>query len=100
VEALIEVIRKARGLDVDSVRFGRKGVVGVRRQDEIGIHSLRGGDVVGDHTVLFAGNGERIELIHRASDRRNFAQGAIQAVQWVLNRDPGLYSMRDVLDLG
>lgn len=99
-EALIEVIRKARGLDVDSIRFGRKGVGGVRRQDEIGIHSLRGGDIVGDHTVLFAGNGERIELIHRASDRSNFAQGAIQAVRWVLNRAPGLYSMRDVLDLG
>lgn len=99
-EALIEVIRQARGLDAEAIRFGRKGIVGVRPEDEIGVHSLRGGDVVGDHTVLFAGDGERIELIHRASDRRNFARGAIQAARWVVNREPGLYSMRDVLGLG
>ena len=98
--ALIEVIRQARGLDAEGIRFGREGIIGVRPKDEIGVHSLRGGDVVGDHTVLFAGDGERIELIHRASDRRNFAKGAIQAARWVLSRDPGLYSMRDVLGLG
>ena len=60
-------------------------------------HSLRGGDVVGDHQVIFAGNGERLELIHRASSRETFALGALRAARWVIDRSPGLYSMEDVL---
>jgi len=63
------------------------------------MHSLRGGDVVGDHTVIFAANGERLELAHRASSRETFAQGALRAAQWVVRQQPGLYDMEDVLGL-
>lgn len=81
------------------VRHGRQGITGERAAAEIGVHSLRGGDVVGDHTVIFAGSGERIELTHRASSRDTFAQGALRAAQWVVQQKPGLYSMQDVLGL-
>ena len=72
---------------------------GERTPSEIGMHSLRGGDVVGDHTVIFAANGERLELTHKASSRETFAQGALRAAQWVVHQKPGLYDMQDVLGL-
>ena len=70
-----------------------------RTSHEIGIHALRGGDVVGDHTVIFAANGERVELTHKASSRETFANGALRAAQWVVQQKPGLYDMQDVLAL-
>jgi 4-hydroxy-tetrahydrodipicolinate reductase len=73
--------------------------VGERTATEIGLHALRGGDVVGDHTVIFAGAGERLELTHRASSRETLAQGALRAAQWVVRQPPGLYDMLDVLGL-
>ena len=79
------------------VRHGREGLVGERDRSEIGIHSIRGGDIVGDHTVIFAGEGERLELMHRAASREIFARGALRAAKWVVGKAPGLYSMRDVL---
>jgi 4-hydroxy-tetrahydrodipicolinate reductase len=82
-----------------SLRHGREGISGEREKSEIGIHSVRGGDVVGDHTVIFAGQGERIELTHRASSRETFARGALRAARWVIGKPPGLYDMRDVLGL-
>lgn len=79
--------------------FSRKGLIGERKREEIGMQTLRAGDVVGEHTVIFGGMGERIELIHRAHSRENFARGAIRAVKWVYDKKPGLYSMKDVLGL-
>jgi 4-hydroxy-tetrahydrodipicolinate reductase len=96
---LIEIILEERELDRGALRHGREGITGERKRSEIGVHSLRGGDVVGDHTVVFAGMGERIELTHRASDRAVFAQGALRAAQWVVSRKPGVYDMQDVLGL-
>jgi 4-hydroxy-tetrahydrodipicolinate reductase len=81
------------------LRHGREGLVGERTREEIGIHSLRGGDVVGDHTVVFAAAGERLELTHRASTRETFAGGALRAAQWVVGKEPGIYDMQDVLGL-
>lgn len=79
--------------------FERKGMIGERKKEEIGMQTLRAGDVVGEHTVIFGGMGERIELIHRAHSRENFARGAIRAVKWVHDKKPGLYSMKEVLGL-
>jgi 4-hydroxy-tetrahydrodipicolinate reductase len=73
--------------------------VGERTAEEIGMHSVRGGDVVGDHTVIFAGVGERVELSHKASSRETFANGALRAAAWVVQQQPGLYDMQDVLGL-
>jgi len=88
------------GRDFQEVaRFERHGRVGERKQHEIGIQSLRGGDVVGEHTVMFLGEGERIELTHRAFSRDNFAKGVLRAVKWVHGKPPGIYSMKDVLAL-
>ncbi len=98
-EKLIAVVREARHLAEDKVVHGRHGLVGARPADQIGVHALRGGDVVGDHTVMFAGDGERVELTHKASSRTIFAQGALKAAQWVQGRKPGLYGMDDVLGL-
>jgi 4-hydroxy-tetrahydrodipicolinate reductase len=95
-EILAEV-RKAQLAEV--IRHGRHGIVGERTDEEIGMHSLRGGDVVGDHTVVFAANGERVELTHKASSRETFANGALRAAQWLKSRPAGLYSMQDVLGL-
>ena len=72
---------------------------GERTSTEIGVHALRGGDVVGDHTVMFAANGERLELTHKASSRDTFAYGALRAAQWVVGKKPGIYDMQDVLGL-
>ena len=79
------------------LRFGREGLCGPRISDEIGVHAIRGGDVVGDHTVIFAADGERVELVHKASSRDVFARGAIRAAVFLAGREPGLYSMQDVL---
>jgi 4-hydroxy-tetrahydrodipicolinate reductase len=81
------------------IAYGREGMVGARKRGEIGIHSIRGGDIVGDHTVVFAGMGERLELTHRASSRETFAAGALRAAIWIVGRAPGIYSMEDVLGL-
>ena len=96
---LLEIILEERALDASVLRHGREGITGERTATEVGIHSLRGGDVVGDHTVIFAAPGERLELTHRASDRAIFARGALRAAQWVVTRKPGVYDMQDVLGL-
>jgi len=83
----------------DRARHGRHGAVGARAPAEIGIHAVRGGDVVGEHTVFFLGEGERLELTHRASSRQTFARGALRALRWATGRPAGLYDMRDVLGL-
>ncbi|MFP5410115.1 MAG: 4-hydroxy-tetrahydrodipicolinate reductase [Gammaproteobacteria bacterium] len=79
--------------------YGREGVTGERDPRTIGFATVRGGDIVGDHTLLFAGVGERVELTHKASSRATFAQGALRAAKWLQGRAPGLYDMRDVLNL-
>jgi len=84
----------------DIARTVRDGEVGPRTNEEIGIMTLRGGDSVGEHTVMFLGAAERLELVHRATDRAIFARGAIRAARWVVQRRPGLYDMADVLGLG
>ena len=87
-----------RGVDFDAAAvYGRKGIVGERPEGEIAVHALRGGSVVGDHTVMFAGEVERVELTHRAQSREAFAAGALKAAQWAAGRQPGIYTMRDVL---
>lgn len=97
---LAEILAGVRGLQYSKdVRHGREGITGERTSHEIGMHALRGGDVVGDHTVIFAGQGERVELTHKASSRDTFARGAIRAAKWARGRQPGLYDMQDVLGL-
>jgi 4-hydroxy-tetrahydrodipicolinate reductase len=97
---LAEILSEARGLTYKTdVRHGRAGMIGERTKTEIGMHALRGGDVVGDHMVVFAGSGERVELAHRASSRETFAKGALRAVKWAQHQPPGLYDMQDVLGL-
>lgn len=99
-KTLAEILATVRRLRLnEAARYGRVGLVGERTQGEIGIHSIRGGDVVGDHTVIFANTGERLELTHRASSRDTFAHGALRAAQWVIKQNPGLYDMQDVLGL-
>jgi 4-hydroxy-tetrahydrodipicolinate reductase len=98
--ALGRVVAKALNRDLESVAVsGRKGIAGERTTKEIGLLSVRSGDVVGDHTVIFGGLGERIEFTHRAHSRENFARGALRAAQWLVNQPKGLYSMQDVLGL-
>jgi 4-hydroxy-tetrahydrodipicolinate reductase len=90
----------AAALDRDFARdaiYGRQGVTGPRERRTIGFETIRAGDIVGDHTVLFAGSGERIEITHRASSRQNFAHGALRACRWAIGRPAGLYDMQDVL---
>ena len=96
---LLEIILEERKLNATVLRHGRSGITGERQPTEVGVHALRGGDVVGDHTVLFAALGERLELTHKASDRGIFARGAIRAAHWVATQKPGLYDMQDVLGL-
>ncbi len=99
---LAEILAEVRSLEyAEAGRHGREGMVGQRTAFEIGIHAVRGGDVVGDHTVIFATNGERVELTHKASSRDTFAVGAIRAAKWAMSpqRAPGLYDMQDVLGL-
>ncbi len=83
----------------DDVVHGRVGNIGARPKKEIGMHTLRGGDVVGDHTVMFAADGERVELTHKASSRMTFASGAVRAALWLADKPAGLYDMQDVLGL-
>jgi 4-hydroxy-tetrahydrodipicolinate reductase len=83
----------------DVAIFGREGMVGERPQGEIAVHAIRGGSVIGDHTVLFAGDVERIEITHKAQTREAFAAGALRAALWAAGKKPGIYSMRDVLGL-
>jgi 4-hydroxy-tetrahydrodipicolinate reductase len=97
---LAEILAEARGTTLDRAgRTARQGNIGERPRGEIGIQSLRGGEVVGEHTVIFAGPGERLEMTHRAESRDNFARGAIAAAAWVIRQAPGLYDMQDVLGL-
>ncbi len=99
-KTLAEILAEVRQQQLSKViRHGREGIVGERTAAEIGMHSLRGGDVVGDHTVIFATNGERLELTHKASSRETFANGALRASQWVVKQGPGLYDMQNVLGL-
>lgn len=97
---LLEILADVRKLQLEeALRHGRKGIVGERTPGEIGIHAIRGGDVVGDHTVIFANTGERVELTHKASSRDTFANGALRAAEWIVKQKPGLYDMQDVLGL-
>jgi 4-hydroxy-tetrahydrodipicolinate reductase len=97
---LAEILAEVRQQQPQQViRHGRVGITGERTAAEIGLHSIRGGDVVGNHTVIFAANGERLELTHQASSRETFADGALRAAQWVVRQKPGLYDMQDVLGL-
>jgi 4-hydroxy-tetrahydrodipicolinate reductase len=97
-----QVAAAARGMTLEDAAAGaREGQTGERRTGSIGFAAVRGGDIVGEHTVLFAGSGERLELVHRATDRLTFARGALQAAHWLASgREPGVYGMRDVLGLG
>jgi 4-hydroxy-tetrahydrodipicolinate reductase len=98
--ALGRTIAEARDLDYRANAIhGREGITGVREHDKIAVLALRAGDAVGDHTVIFGGQGERLELIHRAQSRESLARGALRAAEWLEHRAPGLYSMRDVLGL-
>jgi 4-hydroxy-tetrahydrodipicolinate reductase len=94
------IVAETHGRSLDHVAvYGRQGMVGRRSQTEIGIHALRAGDIVGEHTVIFGGIGERLELVHRTQSRDTFAQGAIRAAKWIVQQAPGLYSMEDLLRL-
>ncbi len=99
-KSLAEILADVRKLQLEkAARHGRAGIVGERTPAEIGIHSIRGGDVVGDHTVIFANTGERMELTHKAASRDTFANGALRAALWVVKQKPGLYDMQDVMGL-
>lgn len=92
-----QILVEARGFEEKDFAHGREGMVGERPAGEIGIHSIRAGDVVGDHTVIFAAAGERLELTHKASSRETFALGALRAARWIIGRPARLYDMEDVL---
>ena len=97
---LAEILAEVRKLDyAEAARHGRAGIVGQRTNDEIGVHAIRGGDVVGDHTVIYAAPGERLELTHKAASRETFARGALRAAKWASKQPSGLYDMQDVLGL-
>ncbi len=97
---LAQILVDVRRGQLDKLlRHGRAGMVGERSATEIGMHSIRGGDVVGDHTIIFAAPGERVELTHKASSRETFASGALRAAQWVVGKKAGIYDMQDVLGL-
>ncbi len=95
-----QVIAGALGRNLAEVAvYGREGLTNARNRQTIGFHSIRAGDIVGDHTVIFAGAGERVKITHRSHSRTNFAQGAVRAAVWVMDQAPGLYDMQDVLGL-
>lgn len=95
---IAEIIAASLNRDISKVGvYARKGAIGERKKDEIGIQTIRGGDIVGEHTVIFAGIGERLEITHRAQSRDNFAKGAVTAAMWIVGRPPGIYNMQDVL---
>lgn len=96
--SIAKIICKCLGLNFKkAIRYGREGKIGPRQKKEIGIHAVRAGEIVGDHTIIFGGEGERIELTHRAQSRDAFAKGALLAAQFVYNKKKGLYDMQDVL---
>lgn len=95
---LLEKIKSARQTKLKEI-YGREGQIGARKPDEIGVFAVRAGDIVGEHTVIFGGTGERIELVHRAHSRDTFAKGALTAAKWIINKKSGLYDMGDVLNL-
>ena len=95
-----QVVAQALGRDLaECAVYGREGQTGVRERGTIGFETIRAGDIVGEHTVLFAAEGERIEITHKASSRMTFAHGAMRACRWLESRPAGVYSMQDVLDL-
>ena len=95
-----EVVAEALGRDLNECAvYGREGNTGERDRKTIGFETIRAGDIVGDHTVMFAGIGERVEITHKASSRMTFAKGAMRAASWLSGKDSGLYDMQDVLDL-
>ena len=97
---LVKRLAEATGRDFEKTAvYARKGIIGERTDDEIGVQTVRAGDITGDHTVLFGGIGERLELTHRAHNRDNFAKGAVRAAKWIVNQPAGLYDMQDVLGL-
>lgn len=97
---LANILAQATGRDLEKVGvYERRGFIGERKSEEIGIQTFRAGDIAGEHTVMFGGIGERLELIHRAHNRDNFARGAVKAALWVVEQSNGLYDMQDVLGL-
>ena len=95
-----EITAAALGRDLASCAvYGREGHTGERQRQTIGFETVRAGDIVGEHTVMFAATGERVEITHRASSRLNFAHGALRAARWLGERDTGLFDMQDVLEL-
>jgi len=97
---MAQIIAASLDRDLDQVGvYGRKGMIGARTKDEIGVQTVRAGDIVGEHTVIFGGTGERLEFIHKAHSRDNFAKGAIRAAMWIIDQKNGLYDMQDVLEL-
>ncbi|MBI5327515.1 MAG: 4-hydroxy-tetrahydrodipicolinate reductase [Deltaproteobacteria bacterium] len=97
---LAEVLAHSLNRDLDKVAvYERHGIIGERKPEEIGIQTIRAGDIVGDHTIIFGGLGERLEVTHRAQSRETFARGAVMAAQWVVKQPKGLYDMQDVLGL-
>jgi 4-hydroxy-tetrahydrodipicolinate reductase len=98
--AIAKTLASASGRDLDRVAvYERKGITGERTKEEIGIQTLRAGDITGDHTIIFGGIGERLELIHRAHNRDNLARGAVRAAKWIVEQPVGLYNMQDVLGI-
>lgn len=98
--AIAKTLAGASGRDLDRVAvYERKGITGERTREEIGIQTLRAGDITGDHTIMFGGIGERLELTHRAHNRDNFARGAVRAAKWIVEQPVGLYNMQDVLGI-
>jgi 4-hydroxy-tetrahydrodipicolinate reductase len=97
---LAEVAAEARGLDpAKELAYARHGMIGERPAREIGVQTIRGGDIVGEHTVFYCGQGERLEITHRATSRDQFARGAVRAAEWIAGKPAGLYDMADVLGL-
>ena len=98
--AMAQAAAKGANIDLEKEAvYSRHGMIGERKENEIGIQTLRGGDVAGDHTVYFFGNGERLEITHIAHSRQTFANGAVKAAKWIVNKPFGLYNMQDVLGL-
>ncbi|MFH1488906.1 MAG: 4-hydroxy-tetrahydrodipicolinate reductase [Pseudomonadota bacterium] len=97
---LAQILAESTGRSLEEVAvYERKGMIGERTDEEIGVQTWRAGDITGEHTVMFGGIGERLELVHRAHNRDNFARGAVRAASWVVSQPPGLYDMQDVLGL-
>ncbi len=97
---IAQILAEVEGKDLSQLAVhGRKGMVGRRKRNEIGIHSIRGGSIVGDHTVIFAGEGERLEITHRAESRKIFARGALLAAKFIADKEPGLYDLQDALGI-